>query len=245
MKLRPFFSYYGGKYRLAPFYGKPKMPLLIEPFAGSAGYSTLHHECEVRLFDLDPVIVGLWRYLIKAKSSEIRSIPITNCADDVKTEEARWLVGFWLNGGSAAPKRNASGRNSWTTATRDRIAAQVDCIRHWQAALANYESIRNVGATWFIDPPYQQAGVYYRKSSKQIDFTTLGDWCRERVGHVIVCENEGADWLPFVPFKDARSSGTTADRNGITKEVIYERDVCCCPSLPEPRHDMCPVQHSA
>jgi site-specific DNA-adenine methylase len=51
MSLRPFFTYTGGKYRLAPRYPEPRHNLIIEPFAGSAGYSLRHPEREVLLID--------------------------------------------------------------------------------------------------------------------------------------------------------------------------------------------------
>jgi hypothetical protein len=37
--------------------------------------------------------------------------------------------------------------------------------------------------------------------------THLADWCRSRTGQTIVCENAGADWLPFTTL--------TATRRGI------------------------------
>jgi hypothetical protein len=59
----------------------------------------------------------------------------------------------------------------------------------------------DIEATWFVDPPYNnRAGSYYIENS--IDYVALGTWCHERRGQAIVCENEGADWLPFRSFKD-------------------------------------------
>jgi len=37
--LRPFWRYYGGKWRAAPSYPSPRCETIIEPFAGAAGYS--------------------------------------------------------------------------------------------------------------------------------------------------------------------------------------------------------------
>ena len=36
--------------------------------------------------------------------------------------------------------------------------------------------------------------------SKLPDFHTLGRWCQERRGQVMVCESQGASWLPFEPI---------------------------------------------
>ena len=62
----------------------------------------------------------------------------------------------------------------------------------------SYEDIQNQPATWFIDPPYQKMGFYYKH--KDIDYNHLSEWCLSRDGQIIVCENEGADWLPFEPL---------------------------------------------
>ena len=64
--MRPFFTYYGGKYRAAPLYPSPTHANLVEPFAGSAGYALRYYDRQVLLVDADPVIAGLWRYLISA-----------------------------------------------------------------------------------------------------------------------------------------------------------------------------------
>lgn len=37
--LKPFWRYYGGKYRAAPRYPVPLHRTIVEPFAGAAGYS--------------------------------------------------------------------------------------------------------------------------------------------------------------------------------------------------------------
>lgn len=68
-ELKPFFTYFGGKYRLAPKYPKPMYNTIVEPFAGSAGYSLRYPEREVILNDLDPVISGIWEYLINVKEA--------------------------------------------------------------------------------------------------------------------------------------------------------------------------------
>ena len=61
-------------------------------------------------------------------------------------------------------------------------------------------------ATWFIDPPYRVAGRHYRFGPDDIDYVSLGEWCRERPGLVIVCENAGADWLPFRPLDETKTT---------------------------------------
>lgn len=226
--LRPFFSYYGGKWRDAPNYPPPEHPTIVEPFAGSAGYSLRYPARRVVLCDLDPVIVGLWRYLIRVSPSEVLAIPDVpegGTVDDLPVcQEARWLVGFWLNKGTAAPCKSPSAwmrkgthaTSFWGARIRRMIASQVDAIRHWHVSECTYADCPEVGpATWFVDPPYQGAGVHYRCSSADVDFGHLAAWCRSRTGQVIVCENFGATWLPFWRH------GAKKARDGQSEEAIW------------------------
>ncbi len=59
MRLKPFFPFYGAKYRLAPLYPTPEHDTLIEPFAGSASYASLRCSKRVVLIERDPVIAEL------------------------------------------------------------------------------------------------------------------------------------------------------------------------------------------
>ena len=177
------------------------------------------------------MLLALWRYLIRVDSKEIFSLPNrVDSVDDVHgPSEARALVGFWLNKGMTAPCRTPSKwmrdgirpNSQWGTAIRARIARQVECIRHWQV-INDYSCARDVEATWFIDPPYQgRLGRRYR--ANRIDYPALADWCRSRRGQVIVCENVGADWLPFRPFLVAK--GTEGKRRtGRSVEAIWTQD---------------------
>jgi len=113
VRLRPFFSYYGGKWRDTPAnYPSPSHAVIVEPFAGSAGYSLRYPAAQVLLCEVDPILVGLWDYLIRARAREIRAIPdlpVGGTVDDLPVvQEARWLVGFWLNRGVSAPRLRAS-----------------------------------------------------------------------------------------------------------------------------------------
>lgn len=75
--LKPFFTYFGGKYRVARRYPPPESETIIEPFAGAAGYSLRYPDADVILNDLDPVVAGTWDYLIHVSADEIRSLPST------------------------------------------------------------------------------------------------------------------------------------------------------------------------
>ena len=81
---------------------------------------------------------------------------------------------------------------------RFRIASQLEKIRHWEIIDGDYTLAPDLQAHWFIDPPYIAAGKKY--PVRDIDYSNLAEWSRNRKGFVQVCENEGADWLPFQPF---------------------------------------------
>ncbi len=218
--LRPFFGFYGGKWRDAlKHYPSPAFDAIVEPFAGSAGYALRYADRDVVLSELDPIVASVWRYLIRVSSEEIRAIPdlgLDQIVDDLDVcQEARWLVGFWLNRGTSRPRTSPSRwmrdgirpGSFWGERVRETIASQVDRIRHWQVFNCSYELCPvDAPATWFIDPPYQGAGRHYRFGSSGIDYLELGEWCRSRRGQVIVCENAGAGWLPFRQLADVKTT---------------------------------------
>ena len=225
--LRPFFSFYGSKWRLAPKYPKPAYDHVIEPFAGSAGYSLRYPHLAVSLYDADPKICGVWDYIIHAPATEIRSLPLLSPGGSILDydipEEAKHLIGFWLtlasgSGASTMPGTKWALRTPdqmWGAARRERIASQSEYVRHWTIATQSYNTIDQCEATWFVDPPYTNMGHAYRYSD--IDYTDLARWCNNLKGQVMVCENEGADWLPFEPFNTPKDS--MSKRN--TPEVMW------------------------
>jgi hypothetical protein len=232
--LRPFFSYYGAKWRIVPLYPTPAYGRIVEPFAGSAAYATTWHASDVTLIDSDEVICGVWDYLIHVSADEVRSLPILaagqSVADVQIPQEARWLIGFWLNQGTTHPcltpskwvRDDDSGRAGWSPAIRERVARQVDAIRHWRVIHGGYQDAPDVDATWMIDPPYQgPPGRHYRYHD--IDYDELAAWCRSRPGQVIVCEQRGATWLPFRPLARAQAGGGSG-RSGWSDEVVWARE---------------------
>lgn len=229
--LRPFFGYYGGKWRDAlRHYPEPTFDTIIEPFAGSAGYSLRYASRKVILCEIDPVLAAIWQYLIRVRTSEILAIPDLEhdqSVDDLKLcQEAKWLVGLWLNRGIASPRKTPSKwmrdgirpGSFWGERVRTTIASQVESIRHWKVVRSSYvDCPASKKATWFIDPPYEKAGKHYRFSSELIDYDALAAWSRSRSGQVIVCENAGAQWLPFRELGDVK----TTRSNRRSKEVVW------------------------
>src|ERR1039458_2754616 len=142
--MSPFFSFFGSKWRVARHYSTPTHPTIIEPFAGSAGYSLRYPEHQVRLYDADPIICGVWHYLIHVRPEKIRRLPLVfGHVDELDLcQEAKWLIGFWLNKGCVGPSKSPSqwmrdyqarqpGCTYWSAAVVERIATQVGSIRHW------------------------------------------------------------------------------------------------------------------
>lgn len=231
MILKPFWCYYGGKWRAATKYPVPCHSTIIEPFAGAAGYSMRYPTRKIILIEKYPVIAEMWRYLISVPSAEVRRIPTVDHIDDLPgwvPEGARYLVGFNLNNASTAPRNHLSSglkklreagqkTQGWSEDMRERVARQVGEIRHWQIIEGDYKDAPNAEATWFIDPPYNnKAGSHYVHTD--IDYDSLGKWCQSRPGQVLVCENKGADWLPFRHFRVLKSMN-----NKGSQEVIWTK----------------------
>lgn len=230
--MKPFFSYLGSKFILSKEYGAPRNDLVIEPFAGSAAYSTRWEPKNVLLIDLNPKIAAIWKFLISADECMIRKLPLDFIStDELDIEDgAKWLIGLWLDKGTAVPKnkrpawarqyRHHPNAITWNEAARERIASQVSKIRHWKARTGSFESAPQTKATWLIDPPYQLAKSGNYPGFQAVDYKQLAAFCKSRKGQLIVCEGEGADWLPF------KSLGTRRGlfgkhRSGKSDEVLY------------------------
>ena len=225
-ELKPFLPFYGSKYRDAKRYPSPRGSV-CEPFAGSAGYSTYFNPRAVTLVDVDPILVGVWSYLIRVTPAEVLALPDLAVGESVDSlhvpQEARWLIGFWLNRGSAQPKKTRTAFSTrtersqlvWGLRARKRIAAQVEHIRHWRVIEGSYETAPRNAGTYFVDPPYVEKGKYYRCRLSREDYPRLAGWCLDLPGDVIVCEQHGADWLPFGPLATIKST------RGTSAEVVY------------------------
>lgn len=209
------FPYFGTKARLAPLYPSSN-GVVVEPFAGAAAYSCRFYDHQIWLFEKNPIVFGVLDYLIRTPPLEILKLPLVK--DEAVSslnipQEAKWLIGFWLNRGTTKPAdRRSKGWGScpsaasvhWGINVRERVAWSVGKIKHWKVFNKSFEEssfLDSLSPTWFIDPPYQQQGKSYVDGSQSINFSQLGNWCAARRGRVIVCENIGADWLPFKPFR--------------------------------------------
>ena len=248
MKLHPFFKAFGSKYSHAKDYPAPLYGRIIEPFALSAGYATNHHDREVWLADIDPEPIELWAWLIGADAQDVRSLPCETLQTGQDIRElglspgaaqlirrwqrigncTSWTVSGFCTGDNAWCKAHGKGSRGqcsgvWHPSIRERTARQVEHIKHWKAINCSYEQLPRVEASWFLDPPYQHVRYGYR--FKDVDYRDLGAWVRSLPGQVIVCEQAGADWLPFRPAYEM--SGMREKLLGVagkTAEVLWTND---------------------
>lgn len=232
-RIRPFFCYYGGKWRIAETYPRPAYSVIVEPFAGAAGYSTTFGAGRTCwLIDRDPVLVRLWEWLLQASPKDVRGLPLIRAGEDVRdlpiAPGAQDLIAFWLNKGCTRPRRTASAwmrsgirpGSFWGESVRERIASQLWAIKRWRVVNASYSEIPNVEATWFVDPPYAgRPGSHYTFGSRGINYNQLGEWCRTRRGQIIVCEAQGADWLPFQQHGTFKANATSVGRR--SSEAVW------------------------
>jgi site-specific DNA-adenine methylase len=226
---RPLVKFFGSKWTLAPHYPPPIHDTIIEPFAGGAGYSCRYPEKNVILCELNPDVANCWTWLISASVDEIMSLPVdVPIGTDIRTLDisggAKELIRRWQRVGANTCWTISKWNNKpgqWSESVKLAIIESLPRIRHWQVICGSYESLPDVEATWFIDPVYQHVKGY-GKEFERIDYSHLGLWCQSRKGQVVVCEQDGADWLPFDSFKEltcCRNRGKSNTHK--SKEVVW------------------------
>lgn len=218
-------SYYGAKTNIAHLYPPPKYGKIIEPFAGTARYSLKYWDREILLVDKYEVLINIWKWLQKCSPNDLLKLrkkwKIGDRIDEIKfdCDEQKNLLGFLITT-AEAPRNQVT---SWIgDPTRDRInysitriANNLHKIRHWKIDCKDFKEIENQQATWFIDAPYEKGGHSYKHSNKKIHFGDLAQWCKERVGQIIVCESGQASWLNFIPLAKQKI------RTGFQKEIFW------------------------
>lgn len=229
-RIGPAISYYGSKWQAAWRYPAPVHDTICEPFAGGAGYALRWWDRDVRLFDLDEAVVGAWDFLIRSSESDILALPLWSSrfdtvADLPVCQEAQWLIAFWLGYGNAYPltrpsqymQRGTCPGKFWGESRRAKLAELAGRVSHWSVELQSWDEIECLEASWFVDPPYENKGCHYRHN--QVDFERLAEWCQALPGQVMVCENEGAEWLPFTELAVINSSNHAG-----SAEVLWTND---------------------
>lgn len=208
-------SYYGSKSKIIHLYPRPKHDLIIEPFAGTARYALRYFDRNVIIMEKYDKIYLIWKYLQQASIQDILSLPDIGHKQKVPiylSDEEKWLIGFSIAGGVQQPALTAGLYNGWNR-NKKKISENLHKIRHWSIRKGDYSELENQKATWFIDPPYQKMGIYYKESSKKINFCKLKNWVISLNGQVMVCENITGDWLPFrklIDFQGGQKTNTEA-----------------------------------
>lgn len=225
---RPLIKYFGSKWQLSKSYPKPLYDTIIEPFAGSACYASHYPEREIILYDKDPELIKLWKWLIEVDPEEIKHLPVTTLKEgqDLRelglSEMAIMLISRWQRTGYTTCKTVSSWNNKpgmWQESVKTAILESLPRIRHWKAICLDYSKIPNRKATWFCDPPYQHVSGY-TYSNKFINYKELGIWCKNRIGQTIVCEQQGADWLQFTKFRDIVAKQAMIKQNEVKKRKV-------------------------
>lgn len=227
------FDYYGSKNTLAKRYPAPKHGLIVEPFAGSAAYSmywlSMNPNIKAVLVEKSKRVYDAWMWLKTATEKDLDDL-LAQCKLGEKS------TNFFI---MATQASNAFFGCKYMTVNKRMIKRFPGSVRRMKSLLpvmsrveivnGDYSKIPNVEATWFIDPPYQPVdgsirGMGYDKTcsctAECIDYPALGEWCKSRNGQVIVCEQEGADWLPFQKLHE-----TTNSQDKKYHEMIWTNEV--------------------
>lgn len=217
------FYYLGRKQRIAHLYPQPEYARIVEPFAGSAAYS-MHGDnwqLDVTLVELDSNTMSVWRYLQAAERSDILALPDVQPGEKLSdfallSEPERWLMRYAINPGSSQ-RSNVVTRFSRWHVQKPEVARNLHKIKHWTLIEGDYRVAPDVEATWFIDPPYHRSGRFYM--TNDLHYPEVAAFACSRRGQVVVCEQDGADWLPFIALRDERSARGTSSR-----EVVWLAD---------------------
>jgi hypothetical protein len=238
MKIGPLFKWFGSKWLSAKRYPEPKYDRIIEPFAGGAGYSLNYCDRKVVIWEDDPNVAKLWRWLInESTDSAIREIPIdlpvgTNIRSLGLSTGQQLLLKHWQRTNNVgdcwttSPWGHLPGQ--WTANTRARVSEEVSAVKHWKFE-DPYRYI-DMLCTWFIDGPYI-FNYRYRRDLPEFDFEQLS--CLEQTinskSQVIVCEAKckktGAipGYLPFVESHRSITSRRKQTQSHHSAEVVYVR----------------------
>lgn len=238
-KIGPLFKWFGSKWQSAKRYPKPLHSIIIEPFAGGAGYSLNYTSSRVIIFEEDPNVANLWKWLIdSATETEIKDIPVNLPVGlDIRSlglnQGQELLLKHWQrtnnvgNCWTISPWGNKPGQ--WTENTRARVSEEIGAIKHWE--FMPIAQFIHLPATWFIDPPYIYNYRYWNrlpsfnyKMLKQLVMKISNE------SLVIVCEacrkSDGLipDYLPFKLSHRSVTSRRKETQSHHSNEVIYIKE---------------------
>lgn len=212
------FPYFGKKFRNAKLYPTPKYQTIVEPFAGSMGYS-LHYRPDRAIgIEADDRVVELWN-----RSLTLEAVPrvpeIGSKTDDLLVK----LCSYSEHSLTTYGPMTVTSRmvRDWGPIHQRILDSNRWCKASIDYAHGSYLESPDIEATWFIDPPYQCANKRgYRFGPNLLDYEELSEFARSRQGQVIVCEQKGADWLPFKHLYELSSH-----RGSRRTEMIWTNDL--------------------
>lgn len=216
------FYFYGGKRRLAHFYPAPEHKVIVEPFAGSAAYSVTHLVGvtggptidKAILVEKDKRVYDTWVRLLEMEVDDLLNYPIPEAGE--RTSDFLLMTSACSNRIARTEEMTVTTRMPVVLERMFRqMAAVLPFVKgHVEVIHGDYTKAPDIEGTWFIDPPYhvgsraQQRGMGYAEgcNSASLDYAALAEWCQNRKGQTTVCEQDGADWLPFEHLRHARNS---------------------------------------
>lgn len=215
------FSYYGSKSKIIKKYPKPYLNTIVEPFAGSARYALEYWQKDVILMEKYEKVYRVWIYLQQCSKTDILRLPDISPSQKLSevlgysqlSDDEKYFIGFCVNRGSRNTPKTVSGKFCNFDKDKIRVSENLYKIKHWDIRFGDYTSLPNIQATWFIDPPYQDSGSIYPE--KIHNYQILSEWCKSRLGQVIVCEEFGASWLDFQYLTEYTGA------YGKSKEVVW------------------------
>ena len=241
MKIHTLFKHFGSSWGSAKHYPLPLPGLpIFEPYAGSAGYSLNHADFPVVIWEDDWMLRTLWQWLIyEATADLIKEIP---CGlpegSDIRDlcpelcEGQQLLLKHWQRTNNVGDCWTISKWGNlpgqWTTRTRDRVADEVQAIKHWKVRHVHF----NEAGTYFLDPPYFYNYQYRFPESQRFDHGEMvGLIGRAPSGSRIIvteaaCPKTGAvsDYLPFKPSHRQVTSRRKKTNNHHSNELLWTED---------------------
>lgn len=217
------FYYFGGKTIMARRYDAPQFPTIVEPFAGSASYSMYHarQASRIVLIEKDERVIELWERLLRMTPEQVLAIRVPEAGERIR--DFLYMTAATSNAIANTSHMKTTDRQPRAIRVMlHRIARTLPLVQgKIKVRQGDYRDAPDIEATWFIDPPYQVTGQASKTTrfpqgmgyapgckSSDLDYGELAEWCRSRQGQIVVCEQEGADWLPFWPLPLADAKGT-------------------------------------